>query len=295
MPTRLLLVLGTLLLSSTSVSAQVLGPFPWQLQPYCNIVTLTLTNTAAGFTLDGVDDQCGATSKASAVGVAAFGAGGDLALNFSIVLAPSGKPVHVSAIVSPATGTGTWKDSVGNSGTFAFFGQTTGLPPRPLPASGLAPGIITTAELAPGAVTGAKVADGSLTSADILDEPRAAIVGSLQQLALLTTPLTVRTISLTAPAGGRVIVNASVQGSAGSASTDDLGECWIGGTTNQSPPIRFGEAAANAASTAQIFPIGLTFGFSVASGPFTATLVCRALAGTVSVANSTMTAMYFPG
>lgn len=131
---------------------QVFGTFPWQLQPYCNVVTLTLTNTAAGLTLDGVDDQCGATNKASAVGMATFDGAGNVTLGFTVVTAPSGKPVHVSALVSPANGQGTWTDSVGNSGTFAFFGATPGLPARPLPASGVAPSSITTTEIAAAAV-----------------------------------------------------------------------------------------------------------------------------------------------
>lgn len=137
---------------ATPAAAQVFGTFPWQMQPYCNIVTLTLTSTPAGFTLDGTDDQCGATNKASAVGVASFNSSGSVTLNFTIVTAPAGKPVHVSAVVSPATGTGTWTDSVGNTGTFAFFGATSGLPARPLPASGLPASIITTTEIAAGAV-----------------------------------------------------------------------------------------------------------------------------------------------
>lgn len=137
---------------ATPAFAQVFGTFPWQMQPYCNIVTLTLTNTPAGFTLDGVDDQCGATNKASAVGVASFNAAGNVSVNFTIVTAPAGKPVHVAAVVSPANGNGTWTDSVGNSGTFAFFGAVPGLSPRPLPASGLGAAVITTTEIAPGAV-----------------------------------------------------------------------------------------------------------------------------------------------
>lgn len=142
----------------TAASAQVLGTFPWQMQPYCNVVTLTLTNTpAGGWVLDGNDDQCGGGNRGSAVGVATFNAGGNVTLNFTIVSAPSGKPVHVSAIVSPATGSGTWTDSVGNSGTFAFFGATPGLPARPLPASGLSPAIITTTEIAAGAVGSADI------------------------------------------------------------------------------------------------------------------------------------------
>lgn len=143
--------------AATPASAQVLGTFPWQTQPYCNIVTLTLTSAPAGFTLDGTDDQCGATNKASAVGVASFNANGNVTLNFTIVTAPAGKPVHVSAVVTPANGAGTWTDSAGNSGTFAFFGNTPGLPVRPLPASGLPPSIITSVELAPGAVGSAAI------------------------------------------------------------------------------------------------------------------------------------------
>lgn len=138
---------------SGTASAQVLGTFPWQMQPYCNVVTLTLTSTpAGGWTLDGSDDQCGATNRASAVGVGVFNGGGNVTLNFSIVTAPSARPVHVSAVVSPATGSGTWTDSAGNAGTFAFFGTTSGLPARPSPASGLPAGVITTTEIASGAV-----------------------------------------------------------------------------------------------------------------------------------------------
>ena len=153
------LVLAALMtaLGVSSASAQVFGTFPWQMQPYCNVITLTLTNTPAGFTLDGADDQCGATNRASAVGVATFNASGNVTINFTIVTAPAGKPVHVSAIVSPANGNGTWTDSVGNSGTFAFFGAVPGQPARPLPASGLGAGVITTTELAPGAVGGSDV------------------------------------------------------------------------------------------------------------------------------------------
>ena len=127
------------------------------MQPYCNKVTLTLTSLTGNFTLDGTEDQCGTTNKASAVGVATFNAVGNVTLNFTIVTAPSAKPVHVSAVVSPADGSGTWTDSVGNSGTFAFFGNIAGLPPRPLPASALGPSVITTTEIAPGAVGGSDI------------------------------------------------------------------------------------------------------------------------------------------
>lgn len=133
---RMAVLVGVaLLMPARAGLAQVLGTFPWQLQPFCNVVTLTLTASPTGFTLSGVDDQCGATDKASAVGVASFNGGGDVTLNFTLVTAPNGVPVHVSAVVSPASGSGSWQDSAGNSGTFAFFAHAGG-PPRPFPPSG---------------------------------------------------------------------------------------------------------------------------------------------------------------
>lgn len=151
--TRVLAASCLIAAGAVTASAQsTIGPVSWQLQPYCNVVTLTLYSGPSGFSLEGTDDLCGATNRGSALGVASPNAAGNYTLNFSIVTAPSGKPVHVSAIVSPANGSGTWSDSLGNSGTFAFFGNTPGLPARPQPASGLPAAVITTVELAAGAV-----------------------------------------------------------------------------------------------------------------------------------------------
>ena len=94
--------LGLTLLAASSAAAQVFGTFNWQMQPYCNRVTLTLTSVTGNFTLDGSDDQCGATKKASAHGIGVFNADGTVGINFSIVLPSGGSPVHVSASVSPA-------------------------------------------------------------------------------------------------------------------------------------------------------------------------------------------------
>ncbi len=130
---RLVLALSVFALVPVAASAQVLGPFPWQMQPYCNTVSIRLTGSPTGFTLDGVDNQCGATNQGSVTGTASFNTSGNVTLNFTIVTAPGGVPVSVSAVVSPATGDGTWTDSNGNSGSFKFFGATGGLPTRPDP------------------------------------------------------------------------------------------------------------------------------------------------------------------
>lgn len=130
--TILWLSAAAVVLSPAGAYAQVLGPLTWQMQPYCNRVTLTLTGSATGFALSGSDDQCGSVTKGSATGAAVFNADGTVSLNFTIVTPPAGLAIHVSAIVSPANGQGTWSDDVGNSGTFAFGGNTAGLLVRPL-------------------------------------------------------------------------------------------------------------------------------------------------------------------
>ena len=289
-----LAMLFALLLTPAPGAAQVFGTFSWQMLPYCNVVSLTLVNTPAGFTLQGTDDQCGAVNQAGAFGVASFNTSGNLTANFSIVTAPSGRPVHVSVIISPATGSGTWTDSAGNTGTFALSGATPGLPARPLPPSGLAVASVTAREIAPDAVTGLSVQNGSLTSVDLADAPRASFVEGIQNLALTVGAQTiVRTITLTAPAAGRVIVTASATVRAGSAG-DDLAECSL--TRGASVETAFRAVAGESANlpSGVYFPLGMTRGFDVNPGIFIARFVCRSTVGVVSVSDTAITAAYFP-
>jgi hypothetical protein len=136
--------------------AQPLGSFTWQLQPYCNRVTVNVRQDGAVYTLDGTDDQCGAAQKAPLVGLAALNSDGSIGFGLNVV-APSGQPVPVQARISVTTLSGTWRDSGGNTGTFAFGGALPGLPPRPTPT---APGDIT-------AVTTSSGLTGGDTSGDV--------------------------------------------------------------------------------------------------------------------------------
>lgn len=209
-------VVGMLLALGIAVpaasSAQVFGNFTWQMQPYCNRVSMTLTNTPAGFTLDGADDQCG-TSRGSVFGVAVFTPTGTVALNFTIVSAPSGQGVHVSGLVDPGTGSGTWTDSAGNTGTFVLGGAAAGLPVRPGPSPAqIAPGSVTTASLADGAVTGAKLADGAVTGAKVADGAISAqkiAGGTIGAAQVDTSQLQVRVGSACPPGQLMVGVNAN--------------------------------------------------------------------------------------
>jgi trimeric autotransporter adhesin len=116
--------------------AQSLGTFRWQLEPYCNIVTLAVTQSGAVYEVEGTDDQCGAATAASASGTAFLNPDGSIGFGLNIVTSPSATPVHVEASIGLATLSGTWHDSAGGTGAFRFTpnGGTGG---APRPAAGL--------------------------------------------------------------------------------------------------------------------------------------------------------------
>lgn len=99
-------------------STQPLGTYRWQLQPYCNIVTLAVVQQGGQYQLDGQDDQCGATVRASVVGLAYPNPDGSIGFGLTIVTAPGATPVHVNAAIAIASLSGSWRDSAGNTGTF---------------------------------------------------------------------------------------------------------------------------------------------------------------------------------
>jgi hypothetical protein len=119
-------------LGAPAVEAQVLGTFSWQLQPFCNVVTATIVQQGAQYTVDGYDDQCGAAQRAPLVGLAILNPDGTVGFGLHVVTVPGGRSVEIDARISPATLGGAWRDSVGNAGTFAF-GAHSGGSPRPLP------------------------------------------------------------------------------------------------------------------------------------------------------------------
>ena len=138
-----LCVLGSVVLVSPA-SAQLIGTFTWQLQPYCNVLTLNVSLTGSVFTLDGYDDQCGTTTRAPAAGVAFENPDGTVGLGVAIVLSPGAAPIHVSATIAQPTLSGPWRDSSGNIGTLTFnpivaFGAERPAP-RPVFVAGLSAG-----------------------------------------------------------------------------------------------------------------------------------------------------------
>ncbi len=110
----------------TPASAQSLGTFTWQLQPFCNRVTVSVAQNGGVYTLDGYDDQCGAPQRAPLVGLATPNPDGTIALGFHIATSPGGKTVSVESRISLATVGGPWTDSAGNTGTLVLNGAAAG-------------------------------------------------------------------------------------------------------------------------------------------------------------------------
>jgi hypothetical protein len=139
-------------------TAQPLGTFRWQLQPYCNVATLAVTQSGAHYTLDGSDDQCGAAQLAGVIGTAFLNPDGSIGIGLTTVLTPGGAPVHVNARITLSSLSGDWQDSAGNSGAFVFTpGPGVGGAPRPVAPNGILLGSITATQVAPGVVGGGQI------------------------------------------------------------------------------------------------------------------------------------------
>jgi hypothetical protein len=169
-----------MLVPGGEVSGQPLGTFRWQIQPYCNVITLSVRADGAVYTLDGYDDGCGAAARASVSGTATLNPDGSIAIGLVSVMVPEAAPLMIHARIALATVSGTWSDSAGNQGAFVpAVGAGTGGPPRPMPPNGVRPGSITSTQLAPGAVDADRIAAGSIEARHFAPGTIASAVGIL--------------------------------------------------------------------------------------------------------------------
>ncbi len=128
---------------ANAAAAQPLGTFRWQLQPFCNVVTVAITQNGAVYRLEGTDDQCGASGGAASVTGTAFpNADGTIGFGLNVVTAPGGRPLHVDAKITAGTFNGSWRDSEGATGNYVLTpGAGSGGSPRPLPRPSVPPAI----------------------------------------------------------------------------------------------------------------------------------------------------------
>lgn len=133
------------MLAGARADAQSLGAFSWQLQPFCNIVTVNVAQNGGVYTMDGYDNQCGGAQRAAVVGLATPNPDGSIGVGLTVVSAPGGIPVHVEATISAPGYSGTWRDSAGRTGAFVLGGAGSGSP-RPL-TGGVGAGAVNPAEV----------------------------------------------------------------------------------------------------------------------------------------------------
>jgi hypothetical protein len=296
-----LFVLALVWPTATAV-AQPLGTYRWQIQPYCNVLTVNVTQQAGLYTIDGTDDRCGAAEAASVVGIAFLNPGGSVGFGVTIVL-PGGTPVHVEATINLASLNGTWRDSGGNNGSFIFTpGPGTGGAPRPVPSGGVAPASITAVQIAPAAVGAAQIAansvgtanvvDGSIATADLAAPPVSAFVPSVGGNVALSTNTLVRSIEITASSAGQVIVSANGLFEGNSGTLDYAGCLITTGATFEA--IHATYMAEHSVAALRYVPLALTRGFSVTAGAHTFNLICNEFGGTVGFQYAQMTAIFTP-
>jgi len=256
------LLTGVLALVATALpalaTAQSLGTFTWQLQPFCNRVTVTLVQQGASYTIDGFDDQCGAAQRAPVLGGATVNPDGSVTVGFATVVGGGTVSVHVNARVTLPSASGTWQDSIGNTGNFVLSGAATGSP-RPLPTVFVGDGTITTAKLAVDAVDTTRIAPGAVGAADINDNEVQRRVGTACPSGQLMTGVNVDgTVTCQAGAAGTGDITAVAAGaglSGGGTSGDVSLAIATAGVTNAmlaADAVDATKIAAGAVGTADV-------------------------------------------
>jgi hypothetical protein len=275
-------IAASVILLGGPLGAQSLGSFSWQLQPFCNNLTVNVTQQGSLFTVDGYDDQCGAGQRAPLAGIATQNPDGTIGFGLHIVTVPGGRGVDVDARISLGSLSGPWSDSAGNVGNFAFTARTGGNP-RPLPtipAAALTPGSITAAQLAPAAVTTANLADGSVTPQKLsVALPKLSWSGLTTATPVpFGTTVVVRSVMMAIPAGGQVLVSASglfdfVTG----IPPNQYRWCSIStGTTVETAHYLYARTSAGANSLSNVSFAGSRV-YDVTAGTFSVNLVCTAV------------------
>lgn len=261
------------MLSVPAVSAQTVGTFRWQLQPFCNVVTLSVRQDGGVYTLDGYDDQCGGGERASVVGTAFLNPDGSVGMGLSSMTAPEAAPVVLRARIELATVSGTWSDSAGNSGAFVFTpGASAGGVLRPVPPNGVRAGSLSGAQLAPGSVGAEQIAVGAVEGSHLGPGAIASALGPIS-----SGQIAARAITATHLAAGTVGAEHLATGAIGAA---ELGPGAV--ETVHLAPGAVGAALGPIASE-QIAP-GAILSVHLGPGAVTATHLAPGAVGPTAIA-----------
>lgn len=110
----------------------------------------------------------------------------------------------------------------------------------------------------------------------------------------VTTPATVKSVSITAPASGKVIVNASGYFFFSSSLTADGGRCSISSAASSAIDFSHLIIADDSNNTQEFIPFAATRGFNVNAGTTTFRLNCDRFSGNVRIGDPTINATWVP-
>ena len=113
------LVLVALFACAAPASAQSLGTFRWQLQPFGSVLNLNVVQQGAIYLLNGFEAQCGGNPSLPAWGVAVPQANGSVLLGITTITS-GGHGLHTRASINLSDFSGGWADNANQSGTFQF-------------------------------------------------------------------------------------------------------------------------------------------------------------------------------
>ena len=140
---------------------------------------------------------------------------------------------------------------------------------------------------------GLDIKDDSLTALDLKDEAGADFASGDQLVTNVGTNVILRSVTITAPTAGQVIVNANGVFDFDDAAAIESMDCSITtGTVLDSTHAIEGEESA-VDSGINFMPFAGTRGFVVASGSTTFNLVCTG-SGTVDINDTSLTAIFVP-
>lgn len=150
LPVVLLLGMLVTAYDATAQAQNVLGTFTWKLQPFCNTVSVQVTQEGATYRLAGWEEGCGGVVRQPVQGTVSPNLDGTL--SFLLVTATAGGvPVTTAVRFDVGSLGGSWTDSAGNAGAFVL-GAPAGGSPRPLGSGGMAPSTVTTTTIVDGTI-----------------------------------------------------------------------------------------------------------------------------------------------
>jgi len=127
-------IIGIVLLTVGNLPAQAgnVGKFAWQLEPFCDVIVLQVSQESGVFAVHGLDrgdapPVCpDGPFVFSAHGAANPGPGGVIILGFNVIF--PGVAPHFHAELNPTSLSGPWIDDFGFTGNLKFLGPAPGAP-----------------------------------------------------------------------------------------------------------------------------------------------------------------------